>query len=86
MGLTTHINQHDECTASRVAGDGAERKDFHGDLSLLERALNSPLRRRYGFNILFAGYDKAPTLIWKRWKRDPQSDEDIRACYTMNGS
>lgn len=60
-------------------------KDLCGD-SLLERALNNPLRRHYGFNILFAGYDKAPGLSWEKWQEHPQSDEDVKAYYDGMGA
>jgi len=54
--------------------------------SLLESALNNPIRKRYGFNVLFAGPDKAPKLPWEKWQREQQSDEDIQAYYNGMGS
>jgi hypothetical protein len=54
--------------------------------SLVESALNNPIRKRCGFNILFAGLDKAPKLPWERWQSQPQSNEDIQAYYNGMGA
>jgi len=54
--------------------------------SLLENALSNSIRKCYGFNVLFAGLDKAPKLPWTEWQTQPQSDEDIRAYYNRMGA
>jgi len=47
--------------------------------SLLENALNNQIRKRYGFNILFADEEKRPAVkTWTEWQATPQTDDDVR--------
>jgi len=64
-------------------GAGSNPTAAKGPLtSLLENALNNPLRRRHGFNVLFADIKKAPKREWIKWQSQPQTDDDIRALFS----
>jgi hypothetical protein len=52
---------------------------------LLENALNNPIRRQHGFNILFADQNKAPKREWVKWQTQTQTDQDIRELYSSWG-
>lgn len=50
--------------------------------TLLERALNDPIRKKYGFNIIFADKKKRPLQQnWTRWLKDKQTDEDLKKTF-----
>jgi len=44
---------------------------------LLNSALKNEYRHKYGFNILFAGLDKAPKVSWEKWQTTAQTDDDV---------
>ncbi|MBS7631647.1 hypothetical protein KEJ47_08815 [Candidatus Bathyarchaeota archaeon] len=52
--------------------------------SLLENALNNPVRKRYGFNVLFADLNKAPKREWTKWQTQAQTDDDVRALFSTS--
>jgi len=49
--------------------------------SLLEKALNNSIRKRYGFNVLFADINKVPRRDWVKWQSQAQADDDVRALF-----
>jgi len=50
--------------------------------SLLDPALNNPIRRKYGFNVLFADINKRPKREWVKWQSEAQKDDDVRALFS----
>lgn len=55
-------------------------------MPLLDLALNNSIRKRYGFNALFAGLDKAPRVVWEKWQTLAQTDDDIKAYFLNMGA
>ena len=47
--------------------------------SLLQSALDAPLRRKHGLNVLFADEEKRPAVkTWAEWQDKSQMDGDVR--------
>lgn len=51
-------------------------------MTLLENALNNPLRKKHGFNVLFADLNKAPRREWIKWQSQAQTEEDIHKLFS----
>jgi len=76
------MNYENRNKASGADADSNATASKAPGASLLENALNNPVRKRYGFNILFADLNKTPKREWTKWQTQAQTDDDVRSIYS----
>ncbi|WJI08812.1 hypothetical protein FGU46_01240 [Methanobacterium sp. CWC-01] len=64
--------------------DNKDRSVING--GILERALQDPLRKKYGLSIIFVTEEKFPGFIgWQKTAEEDQTENDIKVLYSKRG-